>query len=137
MGNDQKSGAHHTSLLKSTISQFYHCSYMIFKNIVIAAIAFSSHNFKILPTRHIGSFWVNNPVNFFWRCRNYKSIIITIISNITVLVSRNVICFGYFMPITHGVNNSSKCLSYSSHLLDFHQVCLLCYKKNFINLLLL
>ena len=28
--------------------------------------------------------------------RNYESILITIISNITVLVSHNVICFGYF-----------------------------------------
>ena len=28
-------------------------------------------------------------------------IIITIISNITVLVSHNVICFGCFMPMSH------------------------------------
>ena len=31
------------------------------------------------------------------------SIIITIFSNITVLLSHNVICFGYFMPRGHGV----------------------------------
>ena len=32
------------------------------------------------------------------------SIIITIVSNITVLVSHNIISFGFFMPISHGVN---------------------------------
>ena len=32
------------------------------------------------------------------------SIIITIISNITVLVSHDVICFGYFIPMTYSVN---------------------------------
>ena len=36
--------------------------------------------------------------------RNY---VITIISNITVLVSHNVICFGYFMPMSHGVNKEA------------------------------
>ena len=39
--------------------------------------------------------------------RNYASITITIIGNITVLVSYSVICFGYFMPISHGVNTKA------------------------------
>ena len=39
--------------------------------------------------------------------RNYASIIITIISNITVLGSHNNIFFGYFMPFSHGVNKKA------------------------------
>ena len=35
------------------------------------------------------------------------SIIITITSNFTALVSRNVICFGYSMPMSHGVNKAA------------------------------
>ena len=40
---------------------------------------------------------------------------ITIVSNITVLVSRNVLFFGYFMPMSHGVNKKTP-PSVSSHL---------------------
>ena len=39
--------------------------------------------------------------------RNYVSIVITIISNITVLVSHNAICFGHFIPMSHGVNKKA------------------------------
>ena len=50
-------------------------------------------------------------LNFFLENdRNYVSIIIIIISsssNITVLVSHNGICFGYFMPMSHGVNKKA------------------------------
>ena len=35
------------------------------------------------------------------------SIIITIVSNITVLVSQNIIFFGYFMPMSHSVNKKT------------------------------
>ena len=35
------------------------------------------------------------------------SIIITITSNFTALVSRNVICFGYSLPMSHGVNKAA------------------------------
>ena len=38
--------------------------------------------------------------------RNYVLIIITIINNITVLVPHNVICFKYFMPMSHGDNKN-------------------------------
>ena len=39
--------------------------------------------------------------------KNYVSIIIIVISNITVSASHNAICFGYFMPMSHGVNKKS------------------------------
>ena len=39
--------------------------------------------------------------------RNYASIIITIINNITVPVSHNVLCFGCFMPISHGIKKKA------------------------------
>ena len=48
------------------------------------------------------------PLNFVLEIgRNYVSIIITIVSNITVLVSRNAISFGYFIPRSHGVNKKA------------------------------
>ena len=40
-------------------------------------------------------------------CRNYVSIIITIVGNITVLVSHNVIFFAFSMPMGHGVNKKT------------------------------
>ena len=56
-------------------------------------------------TCHMEFFWDINPTYFFyeigWR---YVSIIITIISNYTVLVSYDVICFGYFIPMSYSVN---------------------------------
>ena len=36
------------------------------KNIAFLAIAFSSHNFKILPTCYMEFFWVSNPTQFLW-----------------------------------------------------------------------
>ena len=65
------------------------------------------------------------------------SIIITITSNITVLVSHSVICFGYFMPMSHGVNKKAPPIvsPHPSPLPGFVQVCLLFYNKNFLNLL--
>ena len=79
------------------------------KNIAILAIAFSPHNFKIFLTCHMEFFCVSNGIihlNFFWRFfgRNYVSIIIAIISNMTVLVPHSVICFGYFLPLSRDVN---------------------------------
>ena len=47
------------------------------------------------------------PLNFFLRYVENVSIIITIISNITVLVSHNIICFGYFMSISRYVNKKA------------------------------
>ena len=66
--------------------------------------------------------------------RNYTSIIIAIVSNITVLVSHNTIFFGYFMPMSHGVNMKTRPSVHPpfSLLPGFHQVCLLFYNKYFI-----
>ena len=47
--------------------------------------------------------------------RNYMSIIITIVSNITLSVSRNIIFLKFFMPMSHGVNKKTP-LSAFSHL---------------------
>ena len=71
--------------------------------------------------------------------RNYVSIITTIINNITVSWSHNVTCFDYFMPMNQCI--SKKVPPIVSHRTSpvpgFHQVCLLFYKKYFINLFLL
>ena len=53
------------------------------------------------------------PLNFFFfkTGKNNLSIIITIVGNINVLVSHNVIFFGYFMPETWcQLEDSSNCL---------------------------
>ena len=64
---------------------------MFIKNIAIPAIAFLPHNFKIIPATWI-FFRLVIPINFFMEIgRNFASIIITIINNITVLVSH--ICY--------------------------------------------
>ena len=89
-------GADPAELLNTTISKFCHSSYMVIKNIAIPAIV-SLPSFKTLLTCHIELFGLVIWLNFFEICRNYVSIIITIISKITVLVSHNVICFGYFI----------------------------------------
>ena len=67
--------------------------------------------------------------------KNHVSIIITIISNITLLVLHNVICFA----MSHGVNKKAPPIAtpHPSSLADFYQVCLLFYRKQSINILLL
>ena len=65
------------------------------------------------------------------------SIIITIIINITVLVSHSVICFGCFMRKNHSANKHAPLVVsplYPSPLPGFQQVCLLLYKQYFINI---
>ena len=70
---------------------------------ILLSLLLLSHS-TILKLYQPGNFfWVSNPTNFFLEIgRNYVSIMITIISNINVLVSHNVTCFGYFMPVSHG-----------------------------------
>ena len=71
------------SLSHSTISNFYQSTNWDFWGLVI-------------------------PLNFVLEtARNYVSIIITIVSNITVFVSHNVLCFQYFMPISHCINKKA------------------------------
>ena len=76
------------------------------ENIALPAIVFSLHT-RTFMNLLIGIFWVSNLTKFSLKIdRNYVSILITIISNITVLVSHNVICFIFFMPISHYVNQT-------------------------------
>ena len=85
-------------------------------------------NFTNLSHHHgIFSDWLPNPTYLFIYlfifeiCRNYMSIIITIASNITVLMSHNIILFGFFMPVSHGVNKKTPS-SVSPHLPDLFVV---------------
>ena len=102
-------------LTNSTISKSCHLSYM----------GIISHNFKAL----LSLLWLSHPTiskfyqpftmdffSFFYFIfleigSNYiMSIIITIVSNIIVLVSQNIIFFGFFMPMIHGVNKKKRFL---------------------------
>ena len=66
---------------------------------------FLTPQFRTFMNLLIGIFWVSNLTKFSLKIdRNYAPILITIISNITVLVSHNVICFRFYMPISHYVN---------------------------------
>ena len=49
---------------------------------------------------------VSNRTFFLEKCRNSVEIIITIVCNVIVLVSHNVIFSGYFMPMNHGANDA-------------------------------
>ena len=101
--------SHLAQLLNPTISKFCHSFYMLI----------TLHNLKILLSLLLFSYptiskfcqsanWVSNPTQFLFETGiYYVSIIITITSNFTALVSRNVICFGYCMPISHGVNKAA------------------------------
>ena len=87
------------------------------KNIAIFAIAFSPHNFKILPTCYMELFRVSNLTYIFGRqIETCTQIIITIISNITALMSHNVISFVYFVPMSHGVSKKAPTFVSRPHL---------------------
>lgn len=63
------------------------------------------------------------------------SIIIIVVSNITVLVSHNVIFGGYFVNMSRDFNNTTlPSASSSLSVAGLHQVFLLFYKKYFMNL---
>ena len=66
----------------------------------------------------------------------HSVIAIVIISSITVLVSQNVICFGYFMSMSHGINKETPTVvsPHLSPLPGFHQVYLLFFRKYLMNL---
>ena len=84
-------------------------------------------------------------IYFLDKGRNYVSFRITITVllycyyNITVLPPHNVIFFGYFMPVSHGVSKKTPPIPppTSVPLPRFRQVCLLLYNKYYSNLLLL
>ena len=115
--------------------------YAQLQNIAIPAIDLLPHNFKISPTIPMELFWIDIElitIILFWSRK--VSIIITIVSDITVLVSHNVILFGYIMPMNYGINKKTAPSDSCNlpHLISgFHEVCLLFYNKYFINLLLL
>ena len=52
--------------------------------------------------------WVSNATKFFLEIgRNYAPVIITIFRNITVSMSHNVICLGYLMAMSRGINKKA------------------------------
>ena len=66
------------------------------------------------------------------------SIITTNVSNIAVLLSHNVTCFPYFMPMSHGINEKTPTIVFHQppsppFWPGFNRVCSLFYKKYFIN----
>ena len=100
---------HHT--FKIFPSLLHGCHTPQLQNIAIPVMVFSTHNFKVLPILHMEFFWIGNPTLFFFFFleigRKYVSIIITIVRNITVLVSYNIYLVWIFMPVSHGVNKYS------------------------------
>lgn len=64
--------------------------------------------------------------------RNYVSLIIIIVSNITGLVSHNVIFVGYFMPMHYSVNKKAPPILFPNPFpqLGFHKVCC-CLTRNY------
>ena len=105
-------GAHPAQLLNLKISKLCYSFYMVithhnlkycypsycflipqFQNFINLAHEFFLFQYSYLIFLQIG--------------RNYVSIIITVISNISVLVSHNAICSGCFMPLSHGVNKKA------------------------------
>ena len=94
------------------------------QNVAIPTMAFSLHNFKTLPTL----------LHFFFFFWFHVSIIIAIVSNITVLVSYNVIIwFGYFMSMRNGFNKDSSQVPPTITLPHFFLFC----KKCLISIVLL
>ena len=103
--------------MNPTISNFFHFSYMEYFWI-------SSPN---LSSQLVIS--VSNP---------NVSIITTNVSNIAVLLSHNVTCFTYFMPMSHGINEKTPTIAFHQppsppFWPGFNRVCSLFYKKYFIN----
>ena len=80
-----------------------------FQNFMLSQLLLSCRTIsKFYQPTNWNIFGLVIPLNFFFEIgRNSVSIIITIISNATVWVSHNGICFGYFMPTSHGVNKKA------------------------------
>ena len=100
------------------------------------SIAFSSYIFKILPTLYMEFFGIGNSTYYFLKIDSiYMSIIITSVSNITLLVLYNIIYFGYFMTMSHTINKNTS-PSASLHLPFHYEVftrfacCLLLYQPS-------
>ena len=122
MGNDQKPKLSTAQLLNPTISKFCHFFYMVIAlyslNILLSLLLLSYLTISIFyQPNNWNSFLLVIPLNFYLEIgRNYVSIIITIISNIIVLVSDNGIYFGYFIPTSHVVNKKAPPIVSPTHL---------------------
>ena len=125
------------------------CMVMVIKFHNFKILSFLLHGFLMPQFQKFGQLfttqfsWIGNPSYFSFFLdigRNYISpnifITITIVSNITVLMSQNIIFFGFFTAMSQ--EDFSKCLPQPrSPLPYFHQDCLLFDKKYLINFLLL
>ena len=100
MGNDQKTKCSSCKVIKSYNSKTL--QFILHDYHTTQLQSFLTPQFEMLPT-FMEFFLLVIPPNFYFLeiSRNYASIIITIVSNITVLVSCNAIFFGYFMPMSH------------------------------------
>ena len=98
----------------------HHChgyGVALFQNFAISLTWLSWHSHPTISKFNqlftMESFWIVNPSFYFFIIfleinRNYIMLImITIASNITVLVSQNIIFFAFFMPMSHGVNKKT------------------------------
>ena len=111
MGMTRDVGVHPAQLLKLTVSKFSHSFYMVItlQNLkLLISLLFLSHStlskFYQLAIWNLFALVIKFFFFFLEIIRNYASIIITTINNISLLVPRSVICFGYFMPMSYGVN---------------------------------
>ena len=110
MGNDQKLRCSSCIVIEPHKFKICHSFYMVITlhNLKIQlSLLLLSHptTSKFYQPTNWNFFWVSSPTCFVFLeiGRNYVPVIIAIISNITLLVSHNVICFGYYMPMSHGM----------------------------------
>lgn len=89
--------------------------------------------FKILPSLSLHRYHNQQLQNIAMeKDRNYVSLIIIIVSNITGLVSHNVIFVGYFMPMHYSVNKKAPPILFPIPFpqLGFHKACC-CLTRNY------
>ena len=140
-------GTHPAWLSNSTIPKFCYPSYMVIiptaSKHCYLCLAFLPDNFKILPTFHHGIFsdWYLIPlIYFFWRyvetvCQLQLLLLVILLCWChTISFSLNFLCLWAMVSIRRLLQVPP--LTFI-HLPGFHQVCLLFYKKYFINLRLL
>ena len=139
MVNDQKPRSSsciviepHNFKFLSFLLHCYHIPHL--KNFAILILAIFTSQFKNFTNHSHEIFLVGCSPWFFFEDRNYVSIIITIISNITVSVYHNIICLRYFMPMTHVVNEKALLIvsisppTFSSYKTFTRFVC--CFTRN-------
>ena len=90
---------------KNLLSLLHGCHIPQLQNIAIPGRLSHPTISKFYQPLTMEFFWI--PLFCFEICRNYMSIIITIASNITVLVSQNIIIFRFFLLMSHGVNKKT------------------------------